>query len=96
MNKDAAKKELQQLINQIEKNQKQRLPGSLQIGSTNEYVKYFHYYPDEKGAKAKCHYLSKSELGTTPPGGAAAAAHFGEAPGRVRSARAAGCLSESA
>ena len=63
MNKDAAKKELQQLINQIEKNQKQQLPGSLQIGSTNEYVKYFHYYPDEKGAKAKCHYLSKSELG---------------------------------
>ena len=55
-------KDLQQLIARIEKNQKSRIPGSLQIGSTNGYFKYYHYYPDKPGARSKCHYLSKREL----------------------------------
>lgn len=62
MNENATKKELLQLIKKIEHDQKGRIPGSLQIGSTNEYVKYFHYYPDKEGARSKCHYLSKRDL----------------------------------
>ena len=63
MKEQSSKAELQQLINLIESHLKSQLPGSLQIGSTNEYFKFYHFFPATKETKARRRYLSKKEIG---------------------------------
>ena len=54
--------ELQNLINQIELDLKNRIPGTLRVSKTGGFTRYYHQLPQEDGKTKDSHYLKMEEM----------------------------------